>query len=202
MDPTLNGATVTYPLNNPTDASIFGIELDAQVQFHQMDNFLKGLVLSANFTWMTSRMEYRTTNISRITNPDYTPGSDQDRFLTVNQDVTYTDRLLNQPSWLANVSVGYDYRKFSVRVSMNYQDGVLITAQQRVDGADKVVTAPYVKLDSQFKYTINKWVSLYASWSNMNFSIDKRVRYVTDYPELSEYYGTTAYIGVKFNLVK
>ena len=202
VDPTLNGATVTYPLNNPTDASIFGIELDAQVQFHQMDNFLKGLVLSANFTWMTSRMEYRTTNISRITNPDYTPGSDQDRFLTVNQDVTYTDRLLNQPSWLANVSVGYDYRKFSVRVSMNYQDGVLITAQQRVDGADKVVTAPYVKLDSQFKYTINKWVSLYASWSNMNFSIDKRVRYVTDYPELSEYYGTTAYIGVKFNLVK
>ena len=64
------------------------------------------------------------------------------------------------------------------------------------------MTAPYVKLDSQFKYTINKWVSLYASWSNMNFSIDKRVRYVTDYPELSEYYGTTAYIGVKFNLVK
>lgn len=202
VDPTLNGATVTYPLNNPSDATIFGIEVDAQVQFHNLDNFLRGLVLSANFTWMTSEMEYRTTNITRVSNPDYRPGSGEQPFTTINEDITYKDRLLNQPSWLANVSVGYDYKKFSARVSMNYQDGVLITAQQRTDAADKVVTSPYVKLDAQFKYTINKWVSLYASWSNLNFALDKRVRFVTGFPELTEYYGTTAYIGVKFNLVR
>lgn len=202
LDPTYNGATITYPLNSPTNAQIFGVEVDAQVQFHQLDNFLKGLVLSANFTWMSSRMEYHVTNLVRGKNPNYTPGSDEPMFTIINEDVTYTDRLLDQPSWLCNVSIGYDYKKFSARISCNYQDGVLLTAQQRSDAADKVITAPFVKLDSQFKYTFNKWISLYASWSNMNFAVDRRVRYVTQYPQKTEYYGTTAYIGIKVNLVR
>ena len=202
VDQTLNGATITYPLNNPADATIFGIEVDAQIQFHNFNNFLKGLVLSANFTWMNSSMEYRTTNISRVPNPDYKPGTGELPFYTVNEDITYTDRLIDQPSWLANISVGYDYKKFSARISLNYQDGVLVTAQQRTDAADKVISSPYIKLDAQFKYTINKWISLYANWSNINFAIDKKIRFVSQYPEKSEYYGTTAYLGVKFNLIR
>ncbi|MGM9787251.1 MAG: TonB-dependent receptor [Candidatus Cryptobacteroides sp.] len=202
LDPTYNGATITYPLNSPTDAQILGIEADAQIQFHQLDNFLKGLVLSANFTWMTSRMDYHVTNLIRDKNPNYVPGSSEPMFIITNQDVTYTDRLLDQPSWLCNVSIGYDYKRFSARISCNYQDGVLLTAQQRSDAADKVITAPFVKLDSQFKYTFNKWISIYASWSNMNFAVDRRIRYVTGYPQKTEYYGTTAYIGIKVNLTK
>ncbi len=201
LDQTYSGATITYPLNSPSDARIFGVEVDAQIQFHKLDNFLKGLVLSANFTWMSSSMDYHVTNLVRGKNPNYTPGSGEEMFIILNEDVTYTDRLLDQPSWLANVSVGYDYKKFSARVSLNYQDGVLETAQQRSDAADKVITTPFVKLDSQFRYTINKWVSVYATWSNMNFAVDKRVRFVTGYPQKTEYYGTTAYIGVKLNLI-
>lgn len=202
LDPTYAGATITYHLNSPSDACIFGVELDAQIQFHRFDNFLKGLVLSANLTWMNSKMDYHVTNLIRDKNPNYTPGSSEPMFTIINEDVSYTDRLLDQPSWLCNVSVGYDYKKFSARVSCNYQDGVLLTAQQRSDAADKVITAPFLKLDSQFKYTLNKWVSVYASWSNMNFAIDRRVRYVTQYPQKTEYYGTTAYLGLKINLVK
>lgn len=202
LDPTYAGATITYHLNSPSDARIFGVELDAQIQFHRFDNFLKGLVLSANLTWMSSRMDYHVTNLIRDKNPNYVPGSSEPMFTIINEDVSYTDRLLDQPSWLCNVSVGYDYKKFSARVSCNYQDGVLLTAQQRSDAADKVITAPFLKLDSQFKYTLNKWVSVYASWSNMNFAIDRRVRYVTQYPQKTEYYGTTAYLGLKINLAK
>ena len=200
VDPTLNGATVTYPLNNPTDASIFGIELDAQVQFHQMDNFLKGFVLTANFTIMDSRMKYHTTALSRATNPDYGKVPGASPFVQVNTDTYYEDRLIDQPTYLFNASLGYDYKRFSVRLSCNYQDGVLVTAQQRSDAADKEITKPFMKLDAQLKYTINRHVSLYASWSNINCAVDRRVRYITGYPVRTEYYGTCAYIGVKYNI--
>ncbi len=197
-----NGATITYPLNNPTPATILGLELDAQIQFQQLDNFLKGLVLSANFSIMDSRMEYHTTNMSRTANPDFGTVPGANPFIQVNEDVAYTDRLVSQPSYLFNLSIGYDYKKFSCRFSCNYQDGVLITAQQRSDAADKEITLPFMKWDAQLKYTVNKHLSLYATWSNMNFAVDRRVRYITNLPVRTEYYGTTAYIGIKYDIFK
>lgn len=197
-----NGAVITYPLNSPTNAMIMGLELDAQLQFRSLDNFLKGLVLGANMTLMDSKMEYHTTNMKRAANPDFgvIPGAAP--FIQVNEDISYTDRLISQPSLLVNASVGYDYKRFSARVSCSYQDGVLLTAQQRSDAADKEITEPFLKIDAQFKYTINKLFSIYATWSNINFAIDRSSRYVTGYPKTSEYYGTTAYLGIKFNLSK
>lgn len=190
-----NGFNVTYPLNSQTDAVIYGVELDAQVNFHMLDNFLKGFVLSANLTWMDSSMDYQTTNIKRVKDP-----TGESLFINVNEDVAYTDRLLNQPSWLANASVGYEYKRFSARVSANFQDGVLVTGQQRKDAADKEITEPFVKIDAQFKYTLNKNISFYVNWANITCSMDKKVRYITGLPVKTEYYGTTAYVGIRYSI--
>ena len=145
-------------------------------------------------------MKYHTTALSRATNPDYGKVPGASPFVQVNTDTYYEDRLIDQPTYLFNASLGYDYKRFSVRLSCNYQDGVLVTAQQRSDAADKEITKPFMKLDAQLKYTINRHVSLYASWSNINCAVDRRVRYITGYPVRTEYYGTCAYIGVKYNI--
>ena len=200
LDDVYNGSVITYPLNSPTKAEIRGVELEAQLLFHNLDNFLKGFVVTANFTLMDSKMKYHTTTLSRAANPDYGSDPDAAPFIQVNNDTYYEDRLLNQPTYLFNASVGYDYKKFSVRVSCNYQDGVLVTAQQRADAADKEITMPFVKFDAQLKYTVNKHLSLYASWSNINCAVDRKVRYITNYPIRTEYYGTCAYLGVKYNI--
>ena len=195
LAPVYNGAVITYPLNSPTMATIYGFEVEAQMNFHTFDNFLKGFVLTANLTWMNSSMDYQTTNIKRAKDP-----TGESLFINVNEDVAYNDRLINQPTWLANMSLGYDYKKFSARISGNFQDGVLVTPQQRKDAADKEITSPFFKLDAQFKYNVSKKLSLYASWSNITRSMDKKVRYITDYPIKTEYYGSTAYLGIKYDL--
>jgi len=196
------GAVITYPLNNPTRAMIMGLEFDVQTQLSELSSFLRGVVLSANFTIMDSEMAYNTTYIARVSNPDFgiVPGAAP--FLQTNRDVSYVDRLLSQPTYLFNLSLGYDYKRFSCRVSCNYQDGVLVTAQQRADAADKEITTPFIKWDAQARYAINRHLSLYLSWSNINHAVDGKTRYVTGYPMRTEYYGSNAYFGIKYDIFK
>ncbi|MBR1705439.1 MAG: TonB-dependent receptor [Bacteroidales bacterium] len=196
------GAVITYPVNNPTRAMVMGLEFDAQVQFSALDNFLRGFVLNANFTVMDSEMAYNTTRIARVANPDFGFVAGVSPFLQVNRDVAYVDRLLSQPTYLFNLSVGYDYKRFSCRVSCNYQDGVLVTAQQRADAADKELSDPFVKWDAQARYKLGKNLAFYVSWSNINRAVDGKTRYVTGYPMRTEYYGSTAYLGIRYDIIR
>lgn len=196
------GFVVTYPLNNPTRAKIMGLEFDVQTQLSALSSFLRGFVLSANFTIMDSEMAYHTTYITRVANPEFglVPGAAP--FLQANRDVAYVDRLLSQPTYLFNLSLGYDYKRFSCRVSCNYQDGVLVTAQQRADAADKEITEPFIKVDAQARYAINRNLSLYLSCSNINLAVDSKTRYVTGYPMNTEYYGLSAYFGIRYDIFR
>lgn len=198
----LAGANITYPLNTPYDATLKGLEFDLQLQFRKLQNFMKGVVISANLTLMDSKMDYFETLKSRIKNPDYVSGGSEKPFLPTNSEVIYTDGLLNQPSLLFNVSLGYDYKKFSGRVSCNYQDGVLVSEQHRQDAADVESTRPFVKWDMQLKYSLTKNFSLYATLSNFTQSSDRKRRDITNYPSKVEYYGSTAYIGFKYDIFK
>ena len=163
---------------------------------------MRGVVFSANLTLMDSKMNYFETLKSRIKNPNFTPGGTEKPFLPTNSDIIYTDRLLKQPSLLFNVSLGYDYKKFSGRISCNYQDGVLIAEQHRQDAADVESTRPFVKWDMQLKYSLTKQFSLYVTLSNFTQSSDRKRRDITNYPSRVEYYGSAAYIGFKYDIFK
>lgn len=196
-----SGYAVNYPLNSPYTADLKGIEFDLQVQFRKLENFMKGIVVSANTTFMDSKMNYFETLRGRVRNPDFVAGQNSP-FLPVNTDVVYTDRLLNQPSTLLNISLGYDYRRFSGRVSCNYQDGVLVAEQHRPDGADKESTRAFTKFDAQFKYNINSQFTVYATMANFTNSTDRQRRDITNFPSRVEYYGSAFYIGLKYDIFK
>lgn len=102
----LVGSGITYSLNSPYDATIKGIEVDVQTQLRRLPGLLKGIVLGANITLMDSKMGYFETTKSRVKNPNYVVGSGDKPFLPVNRDTVYYDRLLKQPSFLANFSLG------------------------------------------------------------------------------------------------
>ena len=200
--PELAGYNINYPLNSPNDATIKGIEFDLQLQFRKLNNFLKGVVLSANLSLMDSKMNYFETLKGREANPNYTMGGTEKPFIPTNSEIVYTDRLLNQPSLLFNISLGYDYKKFSGRISCNYQDGVLVTEQHRPDGADVESTRSFMKWDAQLKYNITKNFSIFGTVSNFTLSSDRKRRDITNYPSSVEYYGATAYIGFKYDIFK
>ena len=196
------GGSITYPLNSPFDATLKGLEFDLQLQFRKLHNILKGVVFSANLTLMDSNMSYFETLKSRVKNPNFTPGGTEKPFMPVNSEIVYEDRLLNQPSLLFNVSLGYDYKKFSGRISCNYQDGVLVSEQHRQDAADVESTRPFMKWDMQLKYKLTNRFSLYATLSNFTKSSDRRRRDITNYPVRVEYYGSAAYVGFKYDIFK
>jgi outer membrane receptor protein involved in Fe transport len=104
-----------------------------------------------------------------------------------------------QPAMLANFSIGYDYKGFSGRLSYSYQDDILTTAQRRPDGADKEATIIFARWDLQLKQKITKNLSIYGSMSNIFNQPDKSSRLVTGYVSSIEYYGFTAYLGIKYD---
>ena len=198
----LVGSGITYSLNSPYDATIKGIEVDVQTQLRRLPGLLKGIVLGANITLMDSKMGYFETTKSRVKNPNYVVGSGDKPFLPVNRDTVYYDRLLKQPSFLANFSLGYDYKGFSGRLSYTHQGNILVAEQHRADGADVESTRAFSKWDLQLKQRINKQLYVYASASNIFNWSDSKERNVTRYPSSVEVYGSSFYIGVKYDIFK
>ena len=196
-----NGYIITYPVNNPAMSYINGIEVEAQTNFKYLPNPFKGIVLSANMTFMNSETKYQSTLIKRVANPNYgQPG--EPRAIFVNQDTTYTDRLLKQPDFLANISLGYDIKGFSARISYSYMGNILTMPQYRIDGADKESTLAFARWDLQLKQKIGKKISVYASVENIFNEADKAVRNVTNYYTYIENYGMAAKIGLKLDIFK
>ncbi|MDA8753654.1 hypothetical protein N9N24_04070 [Candidatus Marinimicrobia bacterium] len=110
-----------YELNNPSKIDLSGFEIDYQTRFWYLPGALNGLVFNANYTVATSTVKYPRTVVSNYF--DF----DTFTFIQENNDTTYVDRLLDQPDKILNVSVGYDYKGFSGRLSMLYNDNVFVS---------------------------------------------------------------------------
>jgi TonB-dependent receptor len=196
----VRGFEVEYPLNNTNLSTIKGLEIDVQSNM----NFLpiKGFVVNFNLTLMESETKYNEALIVRTLNPDYGVVPGAPRILLVNQDTSYADRLLQQPSYLLNAGIGYDNREWglSVRLSFNYQDDILIKEQRRPDGADREGTAEFYRWDFQLNQRITKRLSVNANVANIFNQPDKSVRLITGYIRDLEYYGFTAQLGLRYDL--
>jgi len=193
------GYTASYPLNNKNISIIKGFEVDLQSNI----NFLpvKGFVFNMNLTLMDSRTKYSETLIVRTANPDFGVVPGAPRVIFVNQDTAYADRLLKQPSYLANIGLGYDNRKIglSVRLSFNYQDDILIKEQKRPDGADREGTLQFYRWDFQVNQKITKKLSFNSNIANIFNQPDRSARLITGYISNLEYYGSLAQIGLKYD---
>ena len=194
------GFTVTYPANNSNKSEIKGFEFDLQSNMDFLP--VKGFVFNLNFTFMESKTKYPEVLVIRTLNPDYgtVPGAPRIKF--INQDTAYVDRLLSQPSYLANVGLGYDNKKIglSARLSFNYQDNILTKEQRRPDGEDREGTLAFYRWDFQMNQRITKKLSLNANIANITNQPDRSTRLLTGYLTKIEYYGFIAQIGLRFDL--
>ncbi len=192
------GFEVRYPLNNENLSTIKGFEFDLQANLYFLP--VKGFVLNMNLTLMESQTGYSETLIIRKANPDFgiVPGAP--RAIFVNQDTAYIDRLLKQPSYLANIGLGYDNKDIglSVRLSFNYQDDILISEQRRPDGADREGTLEFYRWDFQVNQRITKKLSFNGNIANIFNQPDRSVRLITGYLRDLEYYGSLAQFGLKY----
>ncbi len=181
-------------INNPIKIDIYGLEAEWQTHFWYLPEPLSGIVLDINFTHIFSEAKYpKSQKVTKGVDPiTWLP-------IIVGLDTLYSDRLLNQPNDIINISFGYDYASFSIRGSMLYQDNIFkkpdFWAQNRIQ------SAKYVRYDLSIKQGLPWYgLQLFFNLNNISGEDDIDVNKTTGYTTLQQRYGMSADFGIRMNL--
>ena len=189
-------ARATTFINNPFAARYRGIELDWQTSFWHLPSVLKGLVLSANYTYLESETTYQAYF---IVNSDSLIRRRPPLYLKeLRTDSTRTARMPNQPSHIANITIGYDYKGFSTRISLLYQTDTS-TFINSTNALFDTFSGDYTRLDVAVRQKLGRGLELFANFNNLNSRPDRNFRGAVDEnPSFIEYYGFTMDVGARF----
>ena len=173
----------TY-VNNSKRIDDYGMELDWQTHFWYLPGILSGIVFNINYTHIFSKAEYPYTTIKTINRR------------TVYVDTTFEDRLLDQPDDIVNLALGFDYKDFSIRVSMLYQTdiftGVNFWPQLRSH------TSAYRRWDIAAKQKLPWYnIEVFCNLNNINGAKDISIIQGGGVPISEQQYGLTADLGLR-----
>jgi TonB-dependent receptor len=197
----------TY-INSQNPASVKGIEFDWQTYFWYLPSFLQGITLNVNYTLITSETDYPytyTENVPISPRPVFPPFSER-----VLRDTVGTQRIPDQPSNIANVTLGYDYKGFSGRFSIYYQGDVFTGnfgsrnfERNELDelefvSSDDVFTGDIFRMDVMLRQQINNYIQVYTNINNLNGEYDRNyMSQFGKYPTYEQYYGITFDVGLR-----
>ncbi len=183
---------LTTYINSPFVVHLYGIETDWQTHFWYLPGPLSGLILSANWTHIFSQAHYPKT----IYNVTY---DIEGNAVIQIVDTSYTARLLNQPNDIVNLGMGYDYKGFSVRVSMMYQDNVFM--QPSFWMQERVLSSAYTRWDVVVKQDLPWYgLELYLNLNNITSENDVNINERTSYPASEQRYGSVYQLGLRLKL--
>ena len=154
---------LNYKTNNPYPVDLSGFEIDYQTRFWYLPGMLSGLVFNANYTKTTSEVKYPRTTIGY----DFTTFP----LSFTNTDSFYVDRLIDQPNDIINLSLGYDYKGFSGRLSMLYTGDVFMSTDFWPEL--RQTTDAYQRYDLSMKQKLPvEGLELYLNISNLGEAVD------------------------------
>ncbi len=190
LDSTQLDYHVTTDFNNPNRVDDYGAEFDWETHLWYLPGVLSGLVFNINYTHIFSSAKYPFT----VTEPGVFP-----TYIPVHVDTFYTDRLIYQPDNVVNLSAGYDYRGFSVVVSMIYQSNVSTGTDQYPELRPAKLS--YLRWDLTAKQSL-PWPGLvvYLNLVDLNNASDTYVVQGTGFPTSESDYGSVAQLGLRWNL--
>ena len=187
---TTAGFQLSTNMNNPNRVDDWGAEVNWQTHFWYLPGFLNGFVANVNYTHIFSSAKYPYVFTKPGVYPTYIP---------THVDTFYTDRLIDQPNDIVNLSVGYDYQGFSVVVSMIYQSNVSTGTNFWPELRSEKLK--YLRWDLSAKQNL-PWPGLVAFLNliNLNNASDIYVVEGTGFPTSESDYGMVAQLGLRWNL--
>lgn len=194
------GGLVYGNINNPNDAKIFGLEFEWQTNFWFLPGLWKNIVFNANYTYIQSELTYP------LTGPKYEQV--QVGFITVDKlvgeiDKSYNAPLIDQPDHTMNITLGYDYKGFSIRSSLQYMSNVFIGTNYHYELRRFSDAITFYDLKIQQELPV-EGLRLYMNASNVTETIESNSINGNSYNAegwISDksYYGMTADIGIRYN---
>lgn len=186
--------TVYTNINNPFSARYNGFEVDWQTNFWYLPSVLKGLVLNVNYTYINSEMTYQGYYVRRGEQiRAFPPVYEQ-----VLDDTLRVGRIPDQPSHIANVTVGYDVSGFSTRFSVLYQTDVA-TGINASNPLFDSFSGEYLRLDLSASQELANGLEVFTNFNNLNGRPDRNFL-GSDIlnPTYTEYYGLTVDVGARY----
>ncbi len=176
--------------NNTEDAKVQGIEAEWQTNFWYLKGFMKGIVLNINYTHIFSEAKYPYTEVINVADG---PFSQPD---LINVDSFYVSRLIDQPSDIINVQLGYDVKGFSTRISMLYQANTFKSATFWPELSPSI--GRYVRWDFSAKQKLPyKNAQLFLNVNNITSAFDRELVQNGTYDSSIQDYGTTVDLGLR-----
>jgi TonB-dependent receptor len=184
---------------NFDNSRVYGIEFDLQTNFSYLQAPFNGVVLSVNATRLWSETysftynpyEYYDRSIRRMV---FLPDSSYYESNKTN--------LPNQVDWITNLSLGYDLKGFSIRVSAIYQAAYLTGFSSRGNTETTEYFYSYVdnhlRFDASISQKIGDHLMIMASISNITAESERRYTWKPQYVTSENRYGTTLDIGLKY----
>jgi TonB-dependent receptor len=177
--------SIREPVNNKLQTTVHGFEVEWQSNLTHLRRPFNGLVLNANYSRFFSESHYHSFEIRR--GPEGFVGVDTFRVAP----------MVHQADHIANVSLGYDYRGFSTRVSMQYQGATLRSVGQRPE--QDLFTDAYLRFDAVIRQrVIRNMANLFLNLHNLTNREDRSSQFTYDRPRNLEYYGASFDVGIEF----
>ncbi len=185
-----NAYSLSTEVNDNYRVNLWGTEVDWETHFWYLPSVLSGLILNVNYTHIYSGAKYPYTVTEK--SPVYP-------FTSTNVDTFYTDRLIDQPDDIVNLSLGYDYMGFSAIASMIFQSNVFSGTNFWPEL--RSYKSSYLRWDAVVKQDL-PWPGLqvYLDLNDLNGASDIYVIQGDGFPTSESAYGTTADVGIRWDL--
>ncbi len=186
------GQYINIWLNLDKTSYIKGLEFDWQTNFWYLPSPLNGIVLGMNYTKITSQAYYYQSDKEKI---KY--GSKPWEFTEVRVDSFQTRRLIDQPDNIFNVSLGYDYKDFSMRFAYYFQGKTLSwkSNDNQTDGFNH----DYSRLDFSMRQKLPiQGLSIQFLLSNITEEAEKAYTFQKKFNNSEQYYGMTGTFGIRY----
>ncbi len=176
--------SISEPVNNENLTTVKGFEVEWQSNLTWLPTPFNGLVINANYSRFDSEAHYHGFEFSRTL----------EGFVGV--DTFRVAPMVHQADHIANISVGYDYRGFSSRISMQYQGATLRSIGNRPE-TDRY-TDDYLRFDATIRQRVYEdWFVVYVNFHNITNREDRSSQFTYDRPNSIEYYGAAVDIGME-----
>jgi TonB-dependent receptor len=172
------GLYLYQTINASEPSYVNGVELELQTNFLMLPIPFNGLILNGNISFMKSETIVPFININ---NP---------------LDTTRTVSMPGQTNEIANLTIGYEKRGFSARISLIYQ-GKSLYAVGLAPDLDSY-TAPYYRWDMAVQQKFAYGFSIYFNIYNLTNVKDESYLGVEGLPTSLQEYGFNANLGIKY----
>ena len=186
---------------NFDNSNVYGFEVDLQTNFKYLPAPLNGIVVNANVSRLWSQtfvpLYFKVTKWD----PDL-------RRNVVDVEASYYElletSLPDQTEWIGNLTIGYDFRGLSARVSLIYQSAYLrgLSSAGEVTGSNSELndryTDDYLRFDASISQRIGDHIRLFANFANISSESERSYQYISKYWRDENRYGSTVDLGFQY----